>query len=80
MEGMKEKASNAAASAKAGAEKAKATMGEKVDRMKAGSELEKDMATQQKEERKSDAELRKEEAHAHNAQQKRFNTASQPGL
>ena len=80
MEWMKEKASNTAALAEAGAEKAKATVGEKVDKMKASNEFDKDMATQQKEDRKADAELRKQEAHVHNAQQKEPTTFSQTGL
>ncbi|GMI70984.1 hypothetical protein HRI_000767700 [Hibiscus trionum] len=58
---------DAAASAKAGMEKAKATMQEKVDQMKTSDPTEKQISRERKEDRIEDAELRKQEARLHNA-------------
>ncbi|ONK81844.1 uncharacterized protein A4U43_C01F33450 [Asparagus officinalis] len=60
MQAAKEKASNVAASAVAGAEKTKATVQEKVDKMKAHDQADKAAAEQRKEERKQEAEAKKE--------------------
>ncbi|XP_039004209.1 late embryogenesis abundant protein D-113-like [Hibiscus syriacus] len=57
----------AAASAKAGMEKAKASMQEKVDQMKTSDPIEKERARERKEYRQEDAEMRKQEARHHNA-------------
>ncbi|KAJ9184692.1 hypothetical protein P3X46_004394 [Hevea brasiliensis] len=67
MQSMKETAANAAASAKAGMEKSKATVQEKVEKMSAHDPMQKEMATQKKEQRKAEAELNKQEAREHNA-------------
>ena len=74
METAKQKAADAAASAKAGAEKAKATVSEKMDKMRGHDQVDKDIATHKKEERQEEAELRKQQAHAHNEAQKQANT------
>ncbi|CBI30024.3 hypothetical protein AAG906_036642 [Vitis piasezkii] len=67
MESVKEKAANVAASAKAGMEKTKATVQEKVEKLTAHGEMEKQIATQKKEEKKADAEIKKQEAYENNA-------------
>ncbi|KAJ4838138.1 hypothetical protein Tsubulata_037467 [Turnera subulata] len=67
MQSMKQGAANVAASAKAGMEKTKATMQEKVDKMSAHDPVEKQMATDKKEQRIAEADLRKQEAREHNA-------------
>ncbi|MCE3214936.1 hypothetical protein HAX54_000312 [Datura stramonium] len=59
---MKETASNIAASAKSGIEKAKAVAQEKMERMTANNPTEKEMATEKKEERVNEAEMKKQEA------------------
>ncbi|KAF2307781.1 hypothetical protein GH714_031689 [Hevea brasiliensis] len=67
---MKETAANAAASAKAGMEKTKATVEEKVEKMSAHDPMQKEMATQKKEQEQreeAEAELNKQEAREHNA-------------
>ncbi|GAV63953.1 LEA_1 domain-containing protein [Cephalotus follicularis] len=67
MQSMKETAANMAASAKAGMEKTKATVQEKVEKMTAHDPVQKEMATEKKEERINQAELNKREAREHNA-------------
>ncbi|XP_010557946.1 PREDICTED: 11 kDa late embryogenesis abundant protein-like [Tarenaya hassleriana] len=67
MQSMKEKASNIAASAKAGMEKTKATLEEKAEKMTTRDPVQKEMATQKKEDRINQAELEKREAREHNA-------------
>ncbi|XP_058207558.1 11 kDa late embryogenesis abundant protein-like [Rhododendron vialii] len=67
MQGAKETASNVAASAKSGLEKAKATTQEKVEKMTTRDPVEKEMARERKEERVTQAELDKQEARGHNA-------------
>ncbi|XP_031278201.1 18 kDa seed maturation protein-like [Pistacia vera] len=67
MQSMKETAANIAASAKAGVEKTKATVQEKVEKMQAHSPMEKAMATEKKEERLTQAEINKLETMKHNA-------------
>ncbi|XP_059646392.1 11 kDa late embryogenesis abundant protein-like [Cornus florida] len=67
---VKETAANVAASAKAGMDKTKATMQEKVEKMSAHDPVEKDMAAQRKEEKIEQAELNKLEAREHNAASK----------
>ncbi|XP_057488928.1 11 kDa late embryogenesis abundant protein-like [Actinidia eriantha] len=59
MQSMKETASNMAASAKSGADKAKATAQEKAEQMTTRDPVEKEMARQKKEERVDQAELNK---------------------
>ncbi|KAL8456379.1 hypothetical protein ACS0TY_034551 [Phlomoides rotata] len=66
MQSAKEKAANAAASAKAGMDKSKATMQEKGERMTTRDPLQKDMATEKKVERVDDAELQKQAAESQN--------------
>ncbi|KAI7990436.1 18 kDa seed maturation protein [Camellia lanceoleosa] len=63
----KETVANVAASAKAGLDKTKATMQEKVERVSAHDPVQKDMATQRKEEKINQAEYSKQEAREHNA-------------
>ncbi|KAJ9695527.1 hypothetical protein PVL29_010820 [Vitis rotundifolia] len=67
MQSVKEKAANVAASAKAGMEKTKATVQEKVEKLTAHGEMEKQIATQKKEEKKAEAEIKKQEAYENNA-------------
>ncbi|ERN11583.1 hypothetical protein AMTRI_Chr03g44330 [Amborella trichopoda] len=67
---MKETAGNVAASAKAGMDKTKATMQEKVEKMSAHDPMQKQMAQQKKEARVNEAEINKQEAKAENAAQK----------
>ncbi|XVF07354.1 hypothetical protein REPUB_Repub06bG0131000 [Reevesia pubescens] len=67
MQPIKEKAANIAASAKAGMEKTKATVEEKVEKATAGDPMQKEMASQKKEERIRQAELEKQEARQHSA-------------
>ncbi|WRX25401.1 Late embryogenesis abundant protein [Theobroma cacao] len=67
MQSIKETAANIAASAKAGLEKTKATVEEKVEKLTAHDPVQKEMATQKKEERIHQAELDKQEARLHNA-------------
>ncbi|XP_062006433.1 late embryogenesis abundant protein 46 [Rosa rugosa] len=66
MQSIKEAAANVAASAKSGMEKTKATMQEKMEKMKAQDPIQKDMATQKKEGRIAEAEQHKREAMDHN--------------
>ncbi|KNA23278.1 hypothetical protein SOVF_026310 [Spinacia oleracea] len=70
VESVKETTSNIAASAKAGMDKTKASVEEKVDKMRADDQYEKAMATEKKEERLTEAELRKQQAMSHNAAEK----------
>ncbi|KAK9664600.1 hypothetical protein RND81_14G054900 [Saponaria officinalis] len=79
MESAKQKAANAAASAKAGMEKTKATVGGKVEKMKGHNRFDKDVATMKKDERKNEAEIRKQQAHSHNEAQKQANTTARTG-
>ncbi|KAK9664603.1 hypothetical protein RND81_14G055200 [Saponaria officinalis] len=79
MESAKQKAADATAAAKAGMEKTKATVGEKVDKMKGHDQFDKDVATMKKDERMDEAEIRKQEAHAHNEAQKQANTTARTG-
>uniref|UniRef100_A0A7N0UB25 Seed maturation protein LEA 4 n=1 Tax=Kalanchoe fedtschenkoi TaxID=63787 RepID=A0A7N0UB25_KALFE len=67
MQKAKETASNVAASAKAGMDKTKAVVQEKVDKMSAHDPVEKDMAAQRKEERIQQAEMNKQQTREHNA-------------
>ncbi|KAK9170514.1 hypothetical protein Syun_002654 [Stephania yunnanensis] len=68
-ETIKETGSNVMASAKAGLEKTKATVQEKVERMTTSDPLEKELATEKKEGRINQAELEKQEArHRHAAE------------
>ncbi|XVE61253.1 hypothetical protein DITRI_Ditri06bG0024800 [Diplodiscus trichospermus] len=67
MQSIKEKTANVAASAKAGLEKTKAAVEEKVEKATAHDPIQKGMATEKKEERIRQAELDKQEARQHNA-------------
>ncbi|XP_049401954.1 late embryogenesis abundant protein 46-like [Solanum stenotomum] len=67
MQSLKEKASNVAASAKSGMEKTKATVQEKVEKMKAHDPTEKAMATEKKDERIYEAEMNKQVTQDRNA-------------
>jgi len=68
MQGAKETASNVAASANSGLEKAKATAQEKVEKMTTRDPVEKEMARERKEERVTmQVELHKQDARGHNA-------------
>ncbi|XP_015088850.1 late embryogenesis abundant protein 46-like [Solanum pennellii] len=67
MQSLKEKASNVAASAKSGMEKTKATVQEKVDKMKANDPTEKAMATEKKDGRICEAEMNKHATQDRNA-------------
>ncbi|KAJ8534270.1 hypothetical protein K7X08_007594 [Anisodus acutangulus] len=60
-------ARDAAASAKAGMEKTKATAQEKAERMTTTDPLKKEMATDKKEDMAAAAEMEKRDAKAHNA-------------
>ncbi|KAI9154482.1 hypothetical protein LWI28_026929 [Acer negundo] len=79
-ESVKESAANAAASAKAGMEKAKAVAQEKAERMKTRNPAEKETATMKKEEKKTQAQLNQEQAHLHNEEAKRMaQSGAHPG-
>ncbi|XP_050226907.1 11 kDa late embryogenesis abundant protein-like [Mercurialis annua] len=67
MASMKETAANVAASAKAGMDKTKASVQEKVDKMSTSDPVQKQMATEKKQHKKAEAELNKQEAREHNA-------------
>ncbi|CAM8991680.1 unnamed protein product [Rhodiola kirilowii] len=67
MQNAKETASNIAASAKAGMDKTKAVVQEKVEKITAHDPIEKDMATQRKEEKIVQAEINKQQTREHNA-------------
>ncbi|KAM7530157.1 hypothetical protein LguiB_033567 [Lonicera macranthoides] len=71
-----EAAANIAASAKAGLEKTRALVGEKVEKFRTSDPVEKDMATLKKEEKILRAELSKKEAYAQNAAASTGMTAS----
>ncbi|CAK7342350.1 unnamed protein product [Dovyalis caffra] len=73
---MKETAANTAASAKAGMEKTKAAMQEKVEKMSAHDPVQKQMASEKKQERMTQAELDKLEAKQHNAASRQAGTAT----
>ncbi|PIM98206.1 hypothetical protein CDL12_29316 [Handroanthus impetiginosus] len=75
MRSTKEKAANAAASAKAGMEKTRATMQEKFDKMMTtGDPMEKETATRKKEEGFQEAERQKQEAREQNTDTRRSAT------
>ncbi|XP_021770377.1 11 kDa late embryogenesis abundant protein-like [Chenopodium quinoa] len=76
VESVKETTANIAASAKSGMDKTKATMQEKVDKMKANDEYDKALATERKQERLTEAELHKQQAMSHNAAEKDAKTAA----
>ncbi|XP_011033219.1 PREDICTED: 18 kDa seed maturation protein [Populus euphratica] len=76
MQGMKETAANVAASAKAGMEKTKASVQEKVEKMSAHDPVQKEMAREKKQERMTQAELDKQEAKQHNAASKHAASAT----
>ncbi|XP_050226906.1 11 kDa late embryogenesis abundant protein-like [Mercurialis annua] len=76
MASIKETAANVAASAKAGMDKTKATVQEKVDKMSAHDPVQKQMATEKKEHKKAEAELNKQEAREHNAAAKQSEKVS----
>ncbi|XP_065857650.1 11 kDa late embryogenesis abundant protein [Euphorbia lathyris] len=67
MQSMKEAAANTAASAKAGMDKTKATVQEKVEKMSAHDPVRKEMATDRKEMRIAEAEANKQVARHQNA-------------
>ncbi|CAN0879049.1 18 kDa seed maturation protein [Linum grandiflorum] len=67
MQSMKETASNLGASAKAGMEKTKAAVQEKVEKVSSRDPVQKDMATQKKEARMAEAEAMKRDVKTHNA-------------
>ncbi|XP_010672665.2 late embryogenesis abundant protein 46 [Beta vulgaris subsp. vulgaris] len=75
VESVKETASNIAASAKSGMDKTKATVQEKVDKMKADDDYDKALASEKKQDRVTEAELRKQQAMSHNAAEKDAKTA-----
>lgn len=79
VESVKESASNIAASAKSGMDKTKATVQEKVNKMRAHDEYDKALATEKKEERITEAELRKQQVMTHNAAEKEAKTATATG-
>ncbi|RAL48513.1 unnamed protein product [Cuscuta campestris] len=70
MQSAKETASNAAASAKAGMEKTKATLQEKAEKMTTRDPMQKEIATERKDERKREAEMEKQTAKEQNAASK----------
>ncbi|XP_014495514.1 18 kDa seed maturation protein [Vigna radiata var. radiata] len=78
-ESMMEKVSNIGACAKAGMEKTKATVQEKVERMTARDPLQKELATQKKEAKVNQAELDKLAAREHNAAVSEHNSAAKQG-
>ncbi|OIT03380.1 PREDICTED: protein LE25-like [Nicotiana attenuata] len=67
MQGVNEKAANAAASAKSGMEKTKATIEENAERITSRDSLKKEIATEKKDDRKTAAALNKREAMDQNA-------------
>ncbi|CAI0403732.1 unnamed protein product [Linum tenue] len=67
MQSMKETASNIGASAKAGMEKTKATVQEKIEKASAHDPVQKEMAREKKEQRVAEAEAMKHSTKAHNA-------------
>ncbi|KGN54793.1 hypothetical protein Csa_011934 [Cucumis sativus] len=67
VESMKESAANVAASAKAGMDKTKATVQEKMEKVTARDPLAKEIAEEKKEAKIHEAELNKQEARQHNA-------------
>ncbi|XP_050228831.1 11 kDa late embryogenesis abundant protein-like [Mercurialis annua] len=75
MASIKETAANVAASAKAGMDKTKATVQEKVEKMSAHDPVQKQIATDKKEQRKAEAEWNKQEAREHNAAAKQAEKA-----
>ncbi|KAK9265548.1 hypothetical protein L1049_021611 [Liquidambar formosana] len=79
MQSAKEAVSNMTASAKAGMDKTKATVQEKVEKMTAHDPIEKDMATQRKEAKITEAELNKQETREHNAASKQAGKAGVAG-
>ncbi|KAL5545468.1 hypothetical protein UlMin_005155 [Ulmus minor] len=78
MESTKEAAANVGASAMSGLEKTKATLQEKVEKVKAHDPVEKQMATERKEDKIDVAELNKQEAFHRNAAVKDYSTTGHP--
>ncbi|KAK0584118.1 hypothetical protein LWI29_007842 [Acer saccharum] len=79
-ESVKESAANAAATAKASMEKAKAVAQEKAERMKTRNPTEKEAATMKKEQKQTQAQLNQEQAHLHNEDAKRMaQSSAHPG-
>ncbi|XP_059428347.1 late embryogenesis abundant protein 46-like [Corylus avellana] len=78
MDAGKETAANLTASAKAGLEKTKATIDEKLELMKAKDPAQKEVATKKKEERFTQASHEEKEAHARNAATKEAGKAGNP--
>ncbi|XP_043691645.1 11 kDa late embryogenesis abundant protein-like [Telopea speciosissima] len=76
MQSAKEAASNIAASAKAGMDKTKATVEEKVEKMATHNPIEKDMATHRKQEKIDQAELNKQAVRDHNAASRQQQTTT----
>ncbi|XP_022924969.1 late embryogenesis abundant protein 46 [Cucurbita pepo subsp. pepo] len=76
MESMKESAANVAASAKAGMDKTKATVQEKMEKVTARDPLAKEIAEEKKQAKIHEAELHKQEAREHNAAMKQATTAT----
>ncbi|KAJ3693170.1 hypothetical protein LUZ60_008650 [Juncus effusus] len=79
MEAVRETAANIGASAKAGMDKTKATLEEKVEKMTAQHPAEKEMAEQKKIEKFREAETMKRNAMEHNAAVKEH-THNTPGV
>ncbi|KAK9122666.1 hypothetical protein Sjap_012268 [Stephania japonica] len=80
-ETIKETGSNVMASAKAGMDKTKATVQEKVERMTTSDPLEKELATQRKEGRINLAELEKQEVrHRHAAEREHVRGGATGGV
>ncbi|GAB2227481.1 hypothetical protein Droror1_Dr00009303 [Drosera rotundifolia] len=80
MQAGKKAAENAAATAKSGMEKTKATLQEKTEKMNAHDPALKQMATEKKEARMAEAEYQKQENREDKAAQKMANTAeARPG-
>ncbi|XP_074274624.1 18 kDa seed maturation protein [Silene latifolia] len=79
METVKEKAANIAASAISGKEKTKATVQEKIDKIRAKDDSEKNLATEHKAQRITEAELHKQMAQTHNLTEKEARTGTETG-
>ncbi|XP_038883398.1 11 kDa late embryogenesis abundant protein [Benincasa hispida] len=76
VESMKESAANVAASAKAGMDKTKATVQEKMEKVTAHDPLAKEIAEEKKQAKIHEAELNKQEAREHNAAVRQAATAA----
>ncbi|KAL9237799.1 hypothetical protein vseg_012303 [Gypsophila vaccaria] len=79
VETVKETAANIAASAQSGMDKTKATVQEKLDKMRAHDDLDKGLAEERKEDRITQAELRKQTAQVRNLDQKEARTGGGVG-